>query len=723
MAFQKILISAAALSVFAFPCRGQSTSAANSSPPEQPIAGLEEITVTAQRRSENLQNVPIAVSAVSGTTLARTGVTDVTDLSLAVPTLYLTNSDGFLTSTLRGVGTNAIGPGFENTVALYIDGVYHSSAAASLFSLTDIAQVEVLKGPQGTLFGRNATAGLIQITTRDPSQTPEAEISVGYANYQTSSVNAYVSGGITPMLAADLSMAYVHQNQGWGTDIFNGRQVYQLTHDAAARSKLIFTPGDGTKFTLIGDFSSDANTMNPLHTYPGTQNGFVPSIVSAPSLGYNVDTNSPAFVNNTGTGVSLRWDQDLSVLNFASLTAYRKFHSNVGFDYDGTPQDVESVSYTELERQFSQEFQLQSKPGSPIIWVAGAYYFNANSAYAPFDLFANDLGARIALRNSQLARSAAEYAQATIPIAEQTNVTLGARYTNETRTAYNGTTDVFVIPLSLELPTAAAPNEKATFNKVTFRASLDHRFNEELFGYLSFNRGFKSGGFNVQAPGTVPYEPETLDAYESGLKMDLLDQRLRVNVAGYYYNYENIQIQQLNLGAITIINGASAHIYGIDLDLTARATEQLRLTASLGATHPDFKSFPNCPISVAAGGTPSSIGSCAGNQLPLSSKITANAAADYTIPLPIGVLNANGNVYFNDGFYPEADNVIRQPRYAELGAFLRWTAPGEHFWLSAFGKNLNNRQVINFETTVPNGTHIVFDQAPRTYGVALGYKY
>jgi iron complex outermembrane receptor protein len=713
-----------ALVAVTVPSYGQSSGVATGAPSDANISGgIEEIVVTAQRREENQQNVPIAVSAVSGSTLGRTGVGDLTDLSLAVPTLYLTNSDGFLTSTLRGVGTNAIGPGFENTVALYIDGVYLASAASSLLSLHDIAQVEVLKGPQGTLFGRNATAGLIQITTRAPTQTPEAEVNLSYGNYQTSSVNAYVSGGISPMLAANLAVEYAHQNQGWGTDLQNGRNVYQVTHDAAVRSKWLFTPLDGTKFTVIGDYSSAANTMNALHTIPGTINGFAPALGRAPELGYNVNTDYPSFINNNSAGVSLRWDQDLSILNFATISAYRKFRSNVDFDYDGSPQNIESIAYTEFERQFSQEFQLQSKPGSPFIWVAGAYYFNSNSAYAPFDLFANDFGANIRVLNQQKAKSFAGYAQGTYEIVQNTNLTLGGRYTTETRTAYNGSTNVFVVPLALQLPPILAPDAEAKFNKFTFRASLDHRFNDELFSYLSFNRGFKAGGFNTGSPGTRAYEPETLDAYELGIKTDLLNRRLRVNAAAFYYNYKNIQIQQLNLGAITIINGASAHIYGLDLDAVAQVTDQFRLTAALGLSHPDFKSFPDCPISVPSGGVPSGIGSCAGNQLPLSSKITATIAGEYTVPLPKGSLVANGNVYFNDGFYTEADNVYHQPSYAELGAQLHWTAPGDHFTLGVYGKNLTDRRVINFETTIPNGTHTGFYQEPRTYGVTAGYKY
>ena len=235
----------------------------------------------------------------------------------------------------------------------------------------------------------------------------------------------------------------------------------------------------------------------------------------------------------------------------------------------------------------------------------------------------------------------------------------------------------------------------------------------------SIHRGL---GVNTSAPGTDPFRPETLDAYEVGIKSDFFDRRVRLNIAGFYYDYKDVQIQQLNAGAITIINGAKARDYGMDADLTVQVTQALRLSGGLGWISPKFTSFPNCPTSTPAGDVPSVLASCKGNQLPLASKFTGNIGADYTLDLGSGSLNAGANLYYNSGFYPESDNVIKQRSYALLGANLRYTL---HNGLSvgAFGKNLTNRRVINFETTVPSGTHTGFYQAPRTYGVTVGYKF
>jgi iron complex outermembrane receptor protein len=687
---------------------------------------LEEVVVTAQKRSENLQDVPIAVSAVTANQLERQGVKDVLDLRIAVPTLNVTSSAGYLTTSLRGIGSNGIGAGIENPVALYIDGVYYASAASSLLSLNNVAQVEVLKGPQGTLFGRNATGGLIQISTRDPTQSPSGEFNVAYANYGVLSGSAYLAGGLTGNLRADIAIQGSRQSDGWGTNRSNGQDVYKIDHDWALRSKVVFEPSDNTKFTLIGDYLDHKDSMAAYRVFPNTTPGFTalpgqPAFGVFPSLGYDTDTDLQPITDNWAGGASLRWDQSLGSLKFMSLTAFRKSKARFVFDYDGTPQPIELIDEVQTDRQFSQEFQLSSPSAGRFSWVVGAFYFNARAAIDPFILTANDLGARVTIHNHQRTKSLAGYAQGTYAIFDRTNLTVGLRYTDEKRSTFDGTTDVLVIPLNLTIPSSASDREKS-FSKLTYRISLDHKFTDEVLGYASYNRGFKSGGFNTSGPGSDPFRPETIDAYEAGLKSDFMDRRIRLNLAAFYYDYQDVQIQQLNAGAITIINGAGARVYGLDAELTAQVTKALRVDAGFGLLDPKFTSFPNCPTSTAAGGTPVVLTSCKGNVLPLASKAVANLSATYSVDIGDGRLDVNGNIYHNAGFHPESDNTIKQAEFSQFGASAKYTfASG--FYLSAFGKNLTDKKIINFETTIPNGTHTGFFSAPRTYGVAIGYSF
>jgi len=695
---------------------------ASAQPNSDPSLEVEEIVVTAQKRSESLQDVPIAISAVTEAQLTRMGVSGITDLKVAVPTLNLTNSSGNLTSSLRGVGSNGIGAGVESPVAVYIDGVYIASPTSSLLSLNNIRQIEVLKGPQGTLFGRNATGGLIQVFTLDPSDTPTGRFSVGYGNYDTVNGAAYLAGALSNAVAMDLAVTASRQGDGWGTNRVNGLDVYKLDHDVAARTKLRFRAGETTTFTLAADYSDRRDSFAAFRVSPDTISGFVPERGPFPSLGYDTETDTQP-VNDLWTGGgSLRWDQEIGDLTFMSLTAYRASRLDKLFDYDGSSAVMQSIYQHQHDDQFSQEFQLASADRQKLRWLAGLYYFDATSEVAPFQVRVHDAGIYPTVFNKQGSRSIAGYGQLTYELGTDTNLTLGGRYTSEKRKAFDGSRRVLAAATGVAGPVTTYDDIERTFSKFTYRVSLDHRFSPEFLGYASVNRGFKSGGFNTATPGSVPFEPETLDAYEAGFKSDLFDGRVRLNAAAFYYDYKNLQIQRLLAGAITVINGASARNYGIDADMVVAVTPNLRLTSGFGWNSPEFSSFPDCPISVPAGGAPSTTGSCEGNLIPLAARFSGSLAADYALRLESGTINFNGNIYYNSGFHPEADNVMKQERYALVGASVDYNLTSG-ISVGVYAKNLTNQRVINFATTIPNGTHTGYFQAPRSYGVRIGYSF
>jgi iron complex outermembrane receptor protein len=685
--------------------------------------GLEDIVVIAQKRSENLQNVPIAVSAVTGADLQTRRVTDVLDLRLAVPSLNITNSNGNVSTNLRGLGSTAVNAGYENTTAFYVDGVYLASQQATFLGLSNAAQVEVLKGPQGTLFGRNATAGLIQITTRTPGDAPTVEGRLSYGNYGTIEGAFYAATPIATGVAADISFYGTHMADGWGRNRTRNVHSYVVDHNIMVRSKWVFDPAEGTKVTLIGDYSDSSDTATSKAALRGTVNPFYRSKGPAPDLGYDTVNNSPDVRSGWSAGGSLKIEQEIASLTLMSLTAYRKSRYAIGFDYDQGPSNLAEVTFVQPDRQFSQELQLQSGTGGPLTWTVGAYYFNARSAYDPFHLNLYAAGSLITISNHQKTESIAGFAQATYEVAPDTNLTLGGRYTWEKRTAYDGTTSVFLIGPGTTLPTVVAPDRKADFNKFTFRVSIDHRFSQQLLGYASFNRGFKSGGFNTGTPNSAPYLPESIDAYEIGFKSDLADHHLRINAAAYYYDYTNIQAQRLASGVIQIVNAASAKIYGVDVDFEALLTRGFTLSGGFNLGSSKFKSYPGALIGN-INGLPSVVGDADGNYLPNASKLTFNLAANYAVDFRGGKINLNANLYYNDGYYLEADNKTRQHRYAQLGAAISWTSPDDHFTVGLFGKNLTDRRVLNYSSTVAsNGMHVGLYGPPRTYGVNAGFKF
>lgn len=684
---------------------------------------LEEIIVTAQKRSENAQNVPIAVSSVRADALDAAGVRSVLDLRVAVPTINLTNSNGYLTSNIRGVGSIGVGPGVENAVSLYIDGVYIASAYATALSLNNIEAVDVLKGPQGTLFGRNATGGLVQVTTRTPGSTPSGKFEAGYANYGVVSGSAYLSGGLSDTLFADIAFAGKKQSDGWGKNRTTGADVYKNDGDFSVRSKWLFEPGVGTKITLIGDYSRAKGSLNAAAVRPGTRSAFLAGTPIAPDLGYDLVNDQPISQTAKAWGASLRADQDIGAVRLTSITALRKGKLKTLRDSDFSPANLASFSFIQNDRQISQELQLSSNDsGSRLKWTAGFYYYDAHSNYDPLIVRLDFINRFTTTLITEDVESEAAYGQATYEIADATNLTLGARYTHERRDEKDVSITTTTISTGVST-NSTTPNQSISFNKLTFRAALDHRFSDEALGYISFNRGFKSGGFGASTPGAAPYRPETLDAYEAGLKTDLLDRRLRLNLSGFYYKYRDMQILAVVTGnLINLINAGAANIYGADLDMTAKLGRNFTLTAGLGWLHPNFDKYAGCKLGDPLGGRPFTFGSCAGKQLPLASKFVGNVALNYTADVGNGKLSASANAYYNDGYVFEPDNVVRQPDFVQLGSSVKWTSQSG-LSVGVFGKNLTNRRVITYGPTASNGTQVVAYAEPRTYGVTLGYEF
>jgi iron complex outermembrane receptor protein len=266
-------------------------------------------------------------------------------------------------------------------------------------------------------------------------------------------------------------------------------------------------------------------------------------------------------------------------------------------------------------------------------------------------------------------------------------------------------------------------NVEKSYTKPTFRVALDHRFSDALMGYVSYNRGFKSGGFTPSDLTGLGFNPETLDAYETGLKSDLLDRRLRLNAAFFYYNYKDIQVTRLVAAGIGVVNGAGARIYGSDFDADMRITEAFTLTARAELLHSRFTSFDNAPTGTPEGGVPVVAASATGNRVPLSPTATLSLIGNYAIPLPKGVLDLNARYYRSTGWFAEADNIIHQPKFDTVGASIQWTSPGNTFNVRAWGENLGNTVYQRFAVTLQPGTQVEGYAPPRTYGVSVGFKF
>ena len=682
---------------------------------------LAEVVVTAQRRTENAQTVPIAISAISGDTLAQSfGVNNIETLQQAVPGLDISMDTGNTKIFLRGVGTTAVAT--DNSVGVYLDGVYIAAQPSSFMSLANIDHVEVDKGPQGTLFGRNTTGGVVQIVTQTPSSTASADLTFGYANYSAFSLDFYGTSGIAPNLAADFAYYYNNQLDSPGMNVTTGTRNIFRQNTEVIRSKWLWTPTDATTVTLALDYSQDRQATGAVWS-------FLPGAVGVDGkttyLGfYNTASDLDNHWTDRNYGASLRVEQDLGWSHLVGITGARDSLNIHTLDQDATPLHlIDANPLPELDETFTQELQLQSPAGDEKFkWIVGLYYMNDRFAslplvikegsYTPIGLTYTTVDVYV----REPTHSYAEFGQASWEFQPHTHLTLGVRNTEDTK-SIDGNTLVD----GLE---AVHGRQSTDFSRVTYRAALDRQITRAILGYVSWNTGFKSGQYSLVNFTDSPVKPEVLTAYEGGFKTEFLDRRLRVNASAFDYKYQNIQAQEVVVGGTRLVNAAQATIYGLDFDCNAKLTRSLSLQASLEWLHARYTVFPSDPSYVPAptGGNDLISINGAGFHMTNAPDFSAYVAADYTMTVAGGMLDVNMNESYNSGYYWDPDNRLRQPAFALLGGYVKWT-DGEGKWsYRAWGNNVTSRHYYTYEDAFAFGD-IYSPAMPATYGVAVERKF
>lgn len=709
-----LLGSAAIGALIAAPAVAQDAAAAASAPPAQASQSqVQEIVVTAQRHAERLQDVPISVSAVSGAQLASKGISGIETLSSAVPSLDVGQVGTIGTPYLRGIGANTANPNDEPSVAMYVDGVYIAAPFANLLSFNNVDRIEVLKGPQGTLFGRNATGGVIQVITRDPSQQTKVEASMGYGNYQTTQADFYATTGLAPNLAMDVAAQYHDQAKGWGHNIVTGTETYK-SRDFSGRSKLLFTPGDNTRITVSGDYAYLHSGIPEYQIAPPSEGSDGKSHLPGR---YDTEDDTPTRVETRQWGVSGKIEQDLGFARAVSITARRVAKGHYGpFDSDGTPVDFVHADLRQTNSEFTQELQLMSPSRSKIDWLIGAFYFNDNAAYSPGHIAGSSPAAfEEDVYGRQKTRSWAVYAQTTVPITDTTKITGGIRYTHENQR--------FISSVAVGGQDFPSPTLHQGFNKATWRVAINQKLSSDISVYASYNRGVKTGGYNLLSPGAPGYAPEELDAYEVGFKSELFDRHVRFNIAAFYYDYKDIQVEIIRPPQILLQNAARAHIKGVDADLQIVPFRGLTITAGAGyldgkyADYPDPAVYPPSPFD-----PPIPLANAKGKRTVRTPKFTGNVGATYSMPVSFGSLSLSGNVSYNDGYYYDVANLFPQKSYTLVNASVGWTNRSGEFGITAWAKNLSDSRYLLSGAPSSSG-YLQVPAAPRTYGMSLNAKF
>ena len=685
---------------------------------------VDDVIVTAQRRSQNLQDVPIAVSAVTAEMAETKGIRQLDDLNVAVPGVNISRTTGAAIPFIRGVGSNTANPGVEPPVAFYIDGIYSGSATANVANFNNVDHIEVLKGPQGTLFGRNTTGGIIQIVTLDPSQTFRARAKIGYANYDTIYGNAYITGGLTDRLAADLSVYYSDQGQGWGTNLFDGSDT-GLRSDWGVRTKWKLDLSDATKITFSADYnhtedtSGDARQVLPGITYGGAYTG-----ITSPADPYDVNLNSAYGSEIVNKGGYLRVDHDFGGVRFLSLTGYRYTNRQTFLDLDSTQLNRSSAAYDpEITKAWSQEFQLLSAADSKVQWIAGLFYYDSTAGFYPLQINNSALGAALYQRITTdiQTKSYAAFAQATFPIfSDATNLTIGARYTKDDKSV-DGDIRTALAPLLTGI------HQENSWKEPTYRVSLDHKLTEDVMVYGSISTGFKSGIYIATAPQAPAVNPETVTSYEIGIKSQFLDNRARLNIAGFYAEYSDLQLTRFTGTTSVLLNAAQAEVRGMEAEGQFVVNDNLTLNASLALLHSEYTSFPGAVSFVTSPTTglgTQTVFDASGNTIMRAPEMTSTLGFDYHVTNSVGdEFGLNMNWYHNDGFFFEIDNQYKQDAYDIVSAEGRWLPAAGRWGVRVWAKNLFDELYWGNIQTSSGNPPARLPAAPRTFGISLDVNF
>ena len=676
------------------------------------IGGIEEIIVTAQRREQKLQEVPIAISAITAKGVEARGITNTESLSLAVPGLVITRASNGAAPRIRGVGSYVVTQGDENIVAIYIDGVYQIASNTSLFELNNIDRIEVLKGPQGTLFGRNATGGVIHIITKQPSHDMAIDAHVGYSNYDTIQGDLYMTGGLSDTLSVDFAAYGLRQGNGWGKNIATGEDVNRHS-EFDIRSKLRWDSGEGTAFTF-------SYNHNELFNHGGMALRLNPGSVGLDGTEfpgfYNINANVEPYFHTKKDAFSFTASYDADWATFVSITAYTQVRSAVKFDQDTVPTSLLQADLIQKDRSFSQEVQIQSPSSSSVSWIAGVYYLAGRSGYYPLNLNGAFVGTGADIFANQGTKSLAGFGQVTVPLLDSTNLTIGGRYTSDKRDV-SGRTD-----------TAAGPGSTLTadkrFNKFTYRLALDHHFSPDAMIYASASRGFKSGLFNTVAPAQEPVQPEVLDAYEMGIKTEWLDRAVQLNASAFYYKYKNMQVGKVVDGSIVTMNAARAENKGFEVEINAAPVNNLTIQAGIAYLDATFSDFPDAPgyQANAGGGMMEHPINAAGNRLQRAPKFTANISAQYNIDTSIGNFVAETSYGYSGKFYWDFANIGAQNSYNILNSSLTFYDSGKSWNIRLWINNITNTKYLSSSSMSTYG-YFGVPASPRTYGVRVGFNY
>ncbi len=720
---------------------------------------IEEILVTARRREESLQRVPMSVSAFSEARIRELQADDISDLQYSVPNLYLEKGDaGNAVVYIRGIGQNDSLAFADAGVGIYLDDVFIARSQAAFLDLFDIERVEVLRGPQGTLYGRNTSGGAVKFVSSLPPDQFEGYLEAGAGNYNFLTLKGRVGGPLVDgRLRGKIAVAATSRD-GYATNLADGRRDGD-TESIAARAALLFTPGDTVDilFSIDGKFDRPDTSRSPVRETSLT--GFADPVgaPSSPTLfapnadPFEVDVNANGLSDLSSYGATLKVNWYPSAAwSLESISAYRKMDFDLNLDTDGSPLPILDILVLQDQKQFSQELRATFDDGGNLVLTTGLYYFRdedltfsgvdfGSTSIFGFPLILFGFPSTQLADTDQTTDSLAIFADASYAITERLNVSLGLRYTYEEKKSARRFENFFDISVSaiddtppflqgVGVPSITLAG-KDDFDSFTPKVALAYQATDQVLLYASAAKGFKSGGFDGRGNSEFafqPFDPETVWSYEAGIKSILADGSLIINAAYFYNDYTDLQVTSFGADpdsgtfASLFTNAAEASIQGIEVDLTARAGKYLFLNATAGYMDAEYQQFETL-----VGGVVTDVSD---RELVNAPEWNVSLGAIYERPLSSFL---TGTAHIDAAYRSEvfneitASEILAQDDYIVVNAFLSIRGSDARWELRAGVKNLTDEKirVQGFNLSEFPGVQLGFYSEPRTYDLRLFFRF
>nr|WP_053000060.1 TonB-dependent receptor [Sphingomonas sp. Y57] len=734
--FKATLTTASALAALtlAMPVAAQTATGAAPQPADAE-GGLSEIVVTAQKRAENLQSIPFSVSAVSSDFIERNHIVDIRDLTGQIPNVQfqpITNQSLTAALTIRGIGIPTNPDPYTGTeVAIVTDGVVAGTRLTGLVDQFDVERIEVLRGPQGTLFGANTTGGVINIVTKQPTGEFGVEGRLTLANYHEFDAAAAVNFPLTETLAGKVTVSH-RSRDGFYTNLANGRDLGGI-NTSNFRGYLKWDAADNIDTTVIASYDRVRNDSDAIPNISGPDRLFyqapgfkkVDFKVYSDATGVN-DANIYSITQTTNID-SGTLGRITAITNYSDMNAF-----NIQ-DVDGLPAFLLNAGRDLKAWQFSQELRTSFKIGDSIESTIGAFYLDVESKV---DTLTMPNGVAPGIETEQFvkhrARSLSGFAQFYWDITDRLRIGAGGRLTWEKIKLFESN-DTYSNPnlrpddpvgniASGTFVTGFSSSGSDTWTNVGGKLSIDYKVTPGTMLYGYYARGFKSGGFNgrVTDPRDIgPYDPEFVDTFEAGFKSDLFDRRLRFNLALFLNKWRDMQVgQSVYRGAVAssvILNAGRAVTKGFEAEMQAAPVDDLRISASVGYLDAHYKEFSDNATGIDYAGVP----------LPYAPKWSGAAGIDYTIHTAGGKIVSQAQYTYQGtrwGNYTQHPTERLRP-LSLVNANISYSPESDRWSVTLWSRNLFNKKYIASALDVPPLFSFASYGAPRQYGVDFGFKF